>query len=34
MSAQVKALQLTEDDMRGLADYFSQQKSPLGTLHR
>ena len=34
MSAQVQALQLTESDIVGLADYFSKQASPLKTLAR
>ena len=34
MSAQVQALQLTEGDIVGLADYFSKQPSPLKTLSR
>lgn len=32
MSAQVQALKLTEDDIKGLAEFFSQQESPLGAL--
>lgn len=34
MAAQVQALQLTESDIVGLADYFSKQASPLKTLSR
>lgn len=34
MSAQVQALQLTDSDIDGLADYFSKQVSPLKTLAR
>lgn len=34
MASQVQALQLTEDDIKGLADYFSKQQSPLKTMHR
>jgi len=33
MSAQVQALKLSEDDIKGLAEYFSQQESPLKALH-
>ena len=34
MVAQVKALQLTEDDIKGLGEYFAKQPSPLATMHR
>lgn len=34
MAAQVKALQLTEDDIKGLGEYFSKQQSPLQSMHR
>jgi len=34
MAAQVKALQLTEDDIKGLGEYFSKQPSPLASMHR
>ena len=34
MVAQVKALQLTEDDIKGLGEYFAKQQSPLATMHR
>ena len=34
MASQVKALQLTEDDIKGLGEYFSKQPSPLATVRR
>ena len=33
MTAQVMALKLTEDDIKGLAEYFSVQEGPLKALH-